>query len=54
VSFALLLYGGLALARGLAWALVGAPGTHGLALHAGETVGVAAGWLALRRLGSDL
>jgi Domain of unknown function (DUF4345) len=44
------LYGGLAGARGLAWLVTGAPGALGIALHAGEVVGFAAGWLALRRL----
>lgn len=46
----LLLYGGLAGARLVAWAAVGAPGSFGLALHAGEALGFGAAWLALRRL----
>jgi hypothetical protein len=56
VRFALiaqvLFYGGLASARVLAWALAGAPGALGLALHAAEALGVGAAWLALGRLGS--
>jgi hypothetical protein len=35
----------------LAWFVVGAPGALGLALHAGELTGLAAGWWTLRRLG---
>jgi hypothetical protein len=46
----LLLYGGLAGARILGWALAGAPGPLGLALHAGELAGFAAAGFALRRL----
>jgi hypothetical protein len=48
----LLLYGGLASARLVAWAAAGAPGAFGLALHAGEALGAGAAWLALRRLGA--
>ncbi len=44
----LLLFGGLAGARALAWSFVGAPSVLGLALHAGEVAGFAAGWFALR------
>lgn len=46
----LLLYGGLAGARGLAWGVTGAPGELGVALHVAEALGFAAAWLALRRL----
>jgi hypothetical protein len=48
----LLLYGGLAAARVLGWAVAGAPSALGLALHAAEALGFGAAWLALRRLGS--
>jgi hypothetical protein len=48
----LLLYGGLAAARGVAWSVAGPPGPFGAALHVGETFGFLAAWLALRRLGS--
>ena len=46
----LLLYAGLAGARLVAWAQVGAPSALGLALHAGEGLGLTAAWLALRGL----
>jgi hypothetical protein len=48
----LLLYGGLAGARLVAWAAAGAPGALGLALHGAEVLGFGAAWLARRRLGS--
>lgn len=48
----LLLYGGLASARALAWLVAGAPSGLGAALYGAELVGLAAGWSALRRLGS--
>jgi hypothetical protein len=48
----LLLYGGLAGARGLAWLAAGPPGGLGLALHAAELAAFAAGCVALRRLGA--
>ena len=49
----LLLYGGLAGARGLAWLVTGAPGPFGVLLHALELAGFAAGWLALSRLAAE-
>ena len=46
----LALYGGLAGARCVSLALVGAPGALGFALHAGEIIALAAGVLAWRNL----
>lgn len=47
----LALYGGLALARLPSYALAGLPSPLGLALHAGELVGLALGVFAWRQLG---
>jgi hypothetical protein len=47
----LVLYGGLAGARVLAWLVAGAPSAFGVALHTGEMFGFGAAWLALHRLG---
>lgn len=56
VRFALvaqvLLYGGLAAARGLAWLLVGAPSGLGVLLHVAEIAGFAAGAFGLWRIGA--
>lgn len=49
----ILLYGGLAGARGIAWLVAGPPSALGVALHAGEIAGVTVGWWALRRLGEN-
>ena len=46
---ALLAFGGLAAARVVSLAVVGAPGPLGLLLHAGEVAGVAASLFALSR-----
>lgn len=46
-------FGGLAAARVVSWLVVGSPGSLGLALHAGEIVGLVAGVLAWRALAVD-
>jgi hypothetical protein len=48
----LLLYGGLAGARLVAWAAAGAPSGLGVSLHAAEMLGFLAAWLALRKTGT--
>lgn len=45
---AALVYAGLAAARGVGWVVAGDPGPLGLALHAGETLGLALAVVALR------
>jgi hypothetical protein len=46
----LCLFGGLAVARAVSWLAAGWPGPLGVALHAAELAGLAAGWVARRRL----
>lgn len=46
----LVLYGGLVAGRLVGWTTSGAPGSFGLWLHGLETLGLAAGALALHRL----
>ncbi|MFP6630073.1 MAG: DUF4345 domain-containing protein [Myxococcota bacterium] len=46
----LILFSGLAAGRFVSWAVVGPPGTLGLALHGAELLAIVAGLLCLRRL----
>ena len=46
----LILFSGLAAGRFVSWAVVGPPGTLGLALHAAEVLAIVAGLLCVRRL----
>ena len=50
VAAQLALYGGLAGARFVSLPIAGVPSALGLALHAGELLGVVAGWWAWRSL----